>query len=164
MTRRPPRRRTAATHGHSVARGTPVYAATPRGPVVTGHVVTDRDGRRVLACRRDPARHMLRLPRPAWALDAGALRDAEAAGCDAVRIVTDAGTWEVPLRAWDHGVPVDRGHGAQVALPTDADSWTLTPDGPRPEPEREARPVPVAVSLLAADDMRGPVPAGRWWR
>jgi hypothetical protein len=130
---------------------------TPRGPVVTGHVVTDRDGRRLLECHRDPARHMLRLPRPAWALDAGALRDAAAAGCATVRIVTDAGPWEVPLRAWrDHGIPLDRGHGAQVALPADAPWWTLTPDEP---PERR----PVALALLPADDLRAPVTAGRWW-
>ena len=73
---------------------------TPRGPVVTGHVVTDRDGRRVVECRRDPARHMLRLPRPAWALSVDALAQAADAGCATVRIVTDAGTWEAPLRAW----------------------------------------------------------------
>jgi|GEM_PF-5645133 len=163
MTRRPPRpsRETAATPGHRVARGRPVYAMAPRGPVVTGHL-TDRDGRRVLECRRDPAVHMLRLPRPAWALDAGALRDAEAAGCEWVRIITDAGPWEAPLRLWrDRGIPLDRGHGAQVALPVDA--WPVTPAGPRWEPEQEARPVPRPLALLAPDDLREPVTAGRWW-
>ncbi len=140
-----------------------MYAMTPRGPVVTGRIVTDDGGRRVLECHRDPARHMLRLPRPAWALDAGALRDAAEAGCATVRIVTDAGPWEVPLRLWrDRGIPLDRGHGAQVALPVD--SWPVTPAGPRPEdPEREARPVAVPVSLLPDEDLREPVTAGRWW-
>lgn len=162
----PHARRTAAHPGETIPRRRrPVYAMSRRGPVVTGHIVTDPDGRLVLECRRDPAVHMLRLPRPAWALDAGALRDAAAHGCAAVRIVTAAGAWEAPLRAWrDRGIPVNRGHGPQVALALDAADWTLTPAGQRREPERDTRPAAVPLSLLPAEDLREPVAAGRWWR
>ena len=138
---------------------------TPRGPVVTGHVVAGPDGRRVLMCRRDPATHMLRVPRAAWAMDAAALRRAEDAGCVAVRVVTPDGTWEAPVRAWrDHGVPVDRGHGAQVALPADGPWWTMTPAGPRHVPEAEAtQPTARAVPMLPMAEMGATATAGRWW-
>jgi len=65
------------------------------------------------------SRHMLRSPR-AWAIDAGALATARAAGALGVR-VEDTESGRVYLADWAaldaHGYTFDRGHGRQIALP-----------------------------------------------
>ena len=63
--------------------------------------------------------HMLRQPR-AWACDVDALDQARAAGATRVVILDqDRGRrYAADLATFDkHGVKVDRGHGAQLALP-----------------------------------------------
>lgn len=63
--------------------------------------------------------HMLQRP-PAWAWDAPILTQAEAAGCIWTEI-TDADSGKVYRASLAdfrrHGVTLDRGYGAQVALP-----------------------------------------------
>ncbi|MBC7334735.1 MAG: hypothetical protein H5U01_00465 [Clostridia bacterium] len=86
----------------------PVYGASGK---VVGCIVDGWLEKRNL----DPARHMLKKP-PAWATDADHL---DIPGLKGIRIVTvDGEVWEAPLSEFRaHGVPIERGHGRQVALP-----------------------------------------------
>lgn len=175
MKKRPPRpRRTSATPGANVT-------------------VARRDGKRLPVrvvggaaswSVTDPA-HVLRTP-PAFAKAESWLRAAEAAGAQScevrdLRDPTRPVTWRAPLRAWwgPYSVPIERaGWEPQRALLLSAPCWHLTGDRdrladvyagpaterPRPaQPEREARPVAVPVSLLPAEDLREPATVGRWW-
>lgn len=72
-----------------------------------------------LTQRRRASVHMLHRPR-AWAVDVGVLREARAAGAVRVRIIdTETGAnYIADIATFDiHGLPIDRGHGKQTALP-----------------------------------------------
>ena len=71
-----------------------------------------------LTKRVDSRRHQLRQP-PAWAVDRGHLGRLEAMGAFGVLLVDEHGTeWRATLDAFRrYGIPLDRGHGPQVALP-----------------------------------------------
>jgi len=102
-------------------------ALTPQGLKVVG-VLEDRDGRLVLVKRVDRQRHLLRLPEPAWAVDAEGLRQAQELGANRVE-VRDAArgdTWYSPLDyLLSRGQRFDRGWGQQVALPLH--HWSFLP-------------------------------------
>jgi hypothetical protein len=61
---------------------------------------------------------MLKHPCPAWAVDCRALEEASRRGVRRVVLYDGRrGTWWARLADFEqHGVPVDRGHGAQLAL------------------------------------------------
>jgi hypothetical protein len=62
--------------------------------------------------------HQLRKP-PAWCVDAQHLDQLEAMGATGVLLIDETGTeWRATVQAFRaHGLPIDRGHGVQVALP-----------------------------------------------
>ncbi len=62
--------------------------------------------------------HQLRKP-PAWCIDAAHLDRLEAMGAAGVLLVDEHGTeWRATVQTFrQYGIPIDRGHGAQVALP-----------------------------------------------
>jgi hypothetical protein len=65
------------------------------------------------------ARHMLVKP-PAWAIDAGALREAQEAGATEVVIhdLDTAAAYQAPIETvLRHGFALNRGYGQQIALP-----------------------------------------------
>ena len=92
----------------------PIYRAD--GRVIVGRVEGD-------IFRKSPARssvHMLRRPRAAWACDVDALDQARAAGAAWVELFDrDTGaTYRVAMvEFYRRGLRIDRGHGAQLALP-----------------------------------------------
>jgi len=75
-----------------------------------------RDG--WLMKRVDTRVHQLRKP-PAWCVDAEHLDRLEAMGATGVLLIDEQGTeWRATVQAFRaHGLPIDRGHGVQVALP-----------------------------------------------
>jgi hypothetical protein len=75
-----------------------------------------RDG--WLVKRVDTRRHQLRKP-PAWAIDLSHLDRLQAIGGCGVLLVDETGTeWRATVQAFHcYGVPIDRGHGPQIALP-----------------------------------------------
>jgi len=115
-------------------RSLPVYgpAGRPVGAIRNG--VLRKSG-------LDPAIH--KLERPAgWATQTDHLRQLREAGGTQVEFRTVTGdVWRSRLRDWEeHGVPLDRGYGAQAVLP---DKWGKVNGRPAPEPSRldEARVV-----------------------
>jgi len=94
-----------------------VHADTPQGRRVVGAFV-HRDGKQVLQKLVDVDAHMLKHPCPAWAVDCRALEEASRRGVRRVVLYDGRrGTWWARLADFEqHGVPVDRGHGAQLAL------------------------------------------------
>jgi hypothetical protein len=104
-------------------KGEPVRAASGR---VVGEVV---DGVLRKAVRRSV--HFLRQP-TAIAWDLVCLEQAEALGATRCEVLDlETGTlYTAPLQHfWRFGLRLDRGHGAQVALPLDR--WTVTRKGER---------------------------------
>ncbi len=83
-----------------------------RGQVV-GRVVAGWLRKRVASTK-----HQLRQP-PAWCVDADHLDHLEAIGGVGVLLVDEHGTeWPATIDAFrQYGIPIDRGHGVQVALP-----------------------------------------------
>ncbi len=74
--------------------------------------------------------HQVRLPRPAWAIDCSVLDRAAVAGAERVEIhdkSTGSLWWSRRADFEDHGEPLDRGWGAQVAL--DLSWWSFLPRG-----------------------------------
>jgi len=104
-------------------------AAGPRFGGPPGAVLFASDGRcagrlvgTALVKRASAGKHQLRRP-PAWAVDVGALRQAQEAGATEVVIRDlDSGmTYRTPIDAfWRRGFSVNRGFGEQQAL---ALSW-----------------------------------------
>jgi len=92
---------------------TPIYRAD--GRAVVGRVEGDTFYK--------PARssvHMLRRPRAAWACDVDALDQTRAAGAQWVEVhdLDTGARYRVALvEFYRHGLAVNRGHGAQLALP-----------------------------------------------
>lgn len=76
----------------------------------------------------DPARHQLHKP-PAWCTDSAHLVALRELGARGLRLITtDGRAWEATLDAFEcHGIRLERGHGAQVALPLQY--WTDTANG-----------------------------------
>jgi hypothetical protein len=68
--------------------------------------------------RVDTRVHQLRKP-PAWCVDAEHLDRLEAMGATGVLLIDEQGTeWRATVQAFRaYGLPIDRGHGVQVALP-----------------------------------------------
>lgn len=102
----------ACTCDYSTAaqkRQIPVYNSAGR---VVGHLTADGW---LEKWGLDPDRHMLKRP-AGWATDASHL---DISGLVGVRIITTTGeVWEAPIEAWRrYGIPINRGHGAQVCLP-----------------------------------------------
>lgn len=78
-------------------------------------------GRQVFFRRVDARLHQLREP-PAWAQDKAALDAALRAGAvDVLLVDSHAGKrWTAPVDAFfEYGLPLDRGHGVQLALPVE---------------------------------------------
>ena len=103
---------------------------TTTGPKVAGVLLTDGEGRLVFRRLVRGDRHLLRVPEEAWAFDAQALSEAEAAGATRVEVVDERGrVWWTALRYLrERGEPLDRRHGRQIALPLRL--WSFDP-GPR---------------------------------
>jgi hypothetical protein len=85
----------------------------------------------VLRKRVDIRRHQLRVP-PAWATDEAILLEAEACGARTVELMDEQGTmWTAPLAAFFRdGIGIDRGFGAQRALPLQY--WSVRSTGQAP--------------------------------
>jgi hypothetical protein len=94
------------------------------------------DGRQVLGVARGAffvktvvaSKHLLRKPRPAWALDVGALKQARALGCtDAEMREGETGTtYRASFEQVERlGFVVDRGFGPQIAL--ELRYWVIFP-------------------------------------
>lgn len=66
----------------------------------------------------DSSRHQLLKP-PAWAIDRDHLDRLEAQGAVGVLLIDEHGTeWRATVADFRrYGIPINRGHGAQVALP-----------------------------------------------
>ncbi len=66
----------------------------------------------------DTNTHQLRFP-PAWCIDRHHLERLEALGAAGVRLIDEKGTeWRATTAAFERfGIPLERGHGRQVALP-----------------------------------------------
>ncbi len=71
-----------------------------------------------LTKRVDSSAHQLRKP-PAWCVDSEHLDRLEAMGATGVLLIDEAGTeWRATVAAFRrYGVPINRGHGIQIALP-----------------------------------------------
>ncbi len=97
-------------HAYSSTGAAPCQAAAPAHGVVRGDVWRKRV---------QGSRHMLRVPRPAWAVDAADLDAAEHLGAVMLEL-TDAEsgtTYRAALRTLrEKGRRFERGHGEQVAL------------------------------------------------
>ena len=108
------------TNSCSRQSNTPIYRAD--GRAVIGRVEGDTFHK--------PARstiHMLRRPRSAWACDVDALDQARAAGAEWVEVHdldTGARYRAALVEFYRRGLRVDRGHGAQLALPLAC--WDVT--------------------------------------
>lgn len=63
----------------------------------------------------DPAKHKLRQPE-GWATDANHLE----LPIEGIRLTTTTGeVWEATIETWrQYGLPIDRGHGRQIVLPS----------------------------------------------
>ena len=114
-------------HGHGRgARPELVRVWTPQGMKTAGAFV--REGDELTFVKKGDARqHMLRWPTEAWAVDVGALEEASRRGVQHV-VVRDAeaGTWWARLADFErHGVPINRGWGAQCAL--GKEWWSFVP-------------------------------------
>ena len=123
---------------------TPIYRAD--GRAVVGRV----EGDTFYKSARSTV-HLLRKPR-AWACDVEALDQARAAGAVKVELFDrDTGaTYRVELvEFYRRGRPIDRGHGAQLALPLDC--WTVTGGRAtaRPVAGQSAAGGPVQMRLIA---------------
>lgn len=84
-----------------------------------GHVVGHHDGSTFFRTFH-PSKHVLREPSPSLAVDVGVLGELERAGVTACQFTdsTTGDAYVAPLVAfWEHGFLVDRGFGAQRALP-----------------------------------------------
>jgi hypothetical protein len=102
----------------------PTRAAARRRPGNDSTVFTNARGQ-VVGCLQDgwltkhvdSRIHQLRKP-PAWCIDAAHLDRLEALRAQGVRLLDEQGTeWRTTVRAFrDYGIPLDRGHGPQVAL------------------------------------------------
>ena len=94
-----------------------VYADTPQGCRVVGAFVY-RDGEQILQKFVNADAHMLKYPCEAWAVDCRALEAASRRGVRRVVLYDKrAGTWWARLRDFEeHGVPLNRDWGEQVAL------------------------------------------------
>jgi len=107
-----------------VADGPPAPPSTcPRPLYASGRVVAslDSDGtlRRVVR-----SNHILRSP-PAIAFDASVIATAESLGCRHIVCDVSGDSYAVTMRAFRHAaVPLNRGHGEQLAMPLHA--WTVT--------------------------------------
>jgi len=79
-------------------------------------VGTMKDG--WLTKRVDSSRHQLLKP-PAWCIDREHLEQLEEIGAFGVLLVDEHGTeWRAMVADFrQYGIPIDRGHGVQVALP-----------------------------------------------
>jgi len=105
-----------------------VWVQTPQGVKPVGAFVL-REGELVFQKKGDARDHMLRWPTKAWAVAVEALELAARRGIRRV-IVRDRahGIWWARLADFeDHGVPLDRGWGPQVALA--ANWWSFAPHG-----------------------------------
>jgi hypothetical protein len=106
-----------------MARSEPVYSAA-------GRVVGEVQGNVLRKCVRRSV-HFLRQP-PAIAWDVCVLEQAERKGATRTEVLdTESGyIYTAPLQHfWRFGLRLDRGHGAQVALPLDR--WQVTRPGER---------------------------------
>lgn len=114
-------------HGRNAgARPELFWVSTPQGRKPVGAFVF-REGELVFEKRGDAQEHMLRWPTKAWAVAVEALEEAARRGVRRVVIHDRAhGMWWARLADFEeHGVPIDRGHGAQVALAVDW--WSFAP-------------------------------------
>ena len=103
--------------GDSGARPELVRVQTPQGERVVGAFV-HRDGEEVFQKLVDGDAHLLRYPCEAWAVDRRALEEALRRGVRRVVMYDKrVGTWWARLADFEeHGVPVNRDWGEQVAL------------------------------------------------
>ncbi|MGH2536797.1 MAG: hypothetical protein ACRDHL_05335 [Candidatus Promineifilaceae bacterium] len=110
----------AATGARAASYVSPEFSTFRGGARVrnAGGRVCGRISAGVLSKRARPE-HMLRRP-PAWAWDADILAQAEAAGCRWTEVCDVEGgrIYRASLADFrQHGVPVNRGFGRQIALP-----------------------------------------------
>lgn len=123
---------------------TPIYRAD--GRAVVGRV----EGGTFYKRARSTV-HLLRRPR-AWACDVDALDQARAAGAEWVEIADqDTGTRYRAALAdfYRRGLKVDRGHGAQLALPLAAWEVVGRASTARPGLDQAAAGGPVQLRLIA---------------
>jgi len=101
--------------------------ATPQGVKVAGAFVW-HDGEQVFQKVTHADSHMLRVPCEAWAIATEALEEALRRGVERV-VIRDGryGVWWTRLADFEqHGVPIDRQHGPQVAL--SLSWWSFVPN------------------------------------
>ena len=122
---------------------TPIYRAD--GRAIVGRVEGDTFYKRARSTV-----HLLRRPR-AWACDVDALDQARAAGAEWVEILDqDTGARYRAALAdfYRRGLRVDRGHGAQLALPLAAWEVVGRASTARPGALQDAAAGPVQMRLL----------------
>lgn len=87
------------------------------GGAIVGELITRSDGTWLEKYNLDPKRHQLHKP-PAWATDEAHLAFLREHGARGLRLHTiDGKTWQASLADFEaHGIPLQRGHGCQVAL------------------------------------------------
>ena len=102
----------------------------------------------LVAVPRDPKKHLLRWPSPAWAFDRHHLELAKQEGVERTVVPTLRGqVFEATLEDFlEHALAVNYpGHGAQLALPLNR--WSVAEEGPK----RRVRRAPSAAARRHSD-------------
>ncbi len=128
----------------------PILAQSPksRTPIYSGARVVGYVAGGVFHKTITGSLHLLRVP-PAIAFDVSSLDDAERAGADRVEVKDrESGrVYRAPLAlVRSAGFPVNRGHGAQWALPLSY--WSVDGKPPQVTPAKPKPPAPTQARLF----------------